>query len=1271
MDMTQTILWTALPKGVNSDGKLLLSILVSPRLDTGGDFDLPLDQFPFYEWPSQEPKIFIQFGTLEECEATRISPAPDIGLWNALFPPEDTVVRSFTPSDLHKRRIHSFPVVHLVNFLKKAYAAIGVASATELPRLNLLEQQNLNSIRTIDGEGNWWESIEKRLETDLLNIALKDSKALPPEKNLGPQMNFFQAKHFFKFRGGDYDKPPTKPDLDFHQALTVLGEHPELLRCLGLLIDVSVSPPEKIPNRSTVQVRRVEPDFSSEFRRVKLHYVLDKGKHRFLAAPRSGSDLKNGMLNLGDPAYSLQQVDVDGTALKAIEFANYLEMRLRERLQTTDSPAEEGLPALRSGGISLVYTGRAARLVKTFEAVDDYNTALNTQQPPELWAEDVMRGFRVDIEDNPGTWRSLCQRQISYKAARYVDEPDLPEVQDEGTVTTTVMEDVDPEQPDLFLHEALFHWDGWSLAAPRPGQVIQDKDSLPEEELGNPSETSLELEITAQALPGSLPRLRFGKSYRLRARTVDLAGQSLPHDSADDACASTPIRYRRFEPVEPPAVFIVSGKELSFLPGESANRLVIRTYNETPADDGTPSPEVSDRALLPPRTAVAMIEQYGLLDKPAGLDGSQDLWDLLALKDEATILKDDLTNLDIPYHDPSEIPIEVPYLTDPFAQSAVLRGLPGTATGTQTVISFFDPASKWWQAKPFRLSVIEGSQPPLWDDVARVLTVQLPKAAVAKVRISCRIPPSDLNKLAIWKWLEDEVIDTDELARLKQSALDGTHWMLTPFRTLTLVHAVQQPLAAPHINTLNPRKEKLGDTFAIIQGEVDVHAPSTGKVDLLARWDEPNGETAADTLRKEGAAHVFELPVHNPEDLRLPWGGRRHEFGDTKYRRVTYYAVGTTRFREYFETQEPKLTPTPLHFSRPPEAELPPDDDRHVFEAEVLNSARPLAPNLLYVVPTFGWESGYDDRGSFSRRTGGLRLYFEKPWFSSGDGELLGVVIWPGAGDNCELGKPVGRSGLLVAKSLKQTVPDRLKPYATQWGRDPIWLSGPTQQVPSLQNFTQAVAVASGLTLEELKNFPAERVSVAGHRVHFDDFRHLFYCDIDIEAGASYFPFVRLALARYQPNSLPEAELSRVVLADFMQFAPDRLAWVSQDPADPTRVQVTVSGTGYRKNASFNCTSVIEARLERWLGDPEGIGWVPVSPDPVTLMNVQALRNLSVWEGVLVLPPHQPGTLFRVIVEEYESFLGDVPGELPEGTFKPETERRLVYSDAIELRPAR
>ena len=45
--------------------------------------------------------------------------------------------------------------------------------------------------------------------------------------------------------------------------------------------------------------------------------------------------------------------------------------------------------------------------------------------------------------------------------------------------------------------------------------------------------------------------------------------------------------------------------------------------------------------------------------------------------------------------------------------------------------------------------------------------------------------------------------------------------------------------------------------------------------------------------------------------------------------------------------------------------------------------------------------------------------------------------------------------------------------------------------------------------------------------VAFDADRGLWYCDIEIDTEAAYGPFVRLALVRYQPHSIPDAHLSR------------------------------------------------------------------------------------------------------------------------------------------------
>jgi hypothetical protein len=83
-------------------------------------------------------------------------------------------------------------------------------------------------------------------------------------------------------------------------------------------------------------------------------------------------------------------------------------------------------------------------------------------------------------------------------------------------------------------------------------------------------------------------------------------------------------------------------------------------------------------------------------------------------------------------------------------------------------------------------------------------------------------------------------------------------------------------------------------------------------------------------------------------------------------------------------------------------------------------------------------------------------------------------------------------------------------------------------------------------------------VQVVGHRVHWDADRRLWYCDIELDPGATYMPFVRLALVRYQPNALTGAKISKVVLAEFSQVLPRRAAVLDRQGAN---VSITLWGS--------------------------------------------------------------------------------------------------------------
>jgi hypothetical protein len=169
-----------------------------------------------------------------------------------------------------------------------------------------------------------------------------------------------------------------------------------------------------------------------------------------------------------------------------------------------------------------------------------------------------------------------------------------------------------------------------------------------------------------------------------------------------------------------------------------------------------------------------------------------------------------------------------------------------------------------------------------------------------------------------------------------------------------------------------------------------------------------------------------------------------------------------------------------------------------------------------------------------------------------------------------------------------------LKNYVTQWGNDPIWLSPFVSGVaPKRADFPLARTAAdldgkwlpsfappeeadqppepfptTGLDHPELLKPTAQsRVDVAPHDVFFDQERQLWYCDIEVNFGTAYFPFIRLALARYQPVALSTAHLSNVVLADFMPLVPDRWLNVTQSRDSRTR-QVTVFGHTFTSSSS-------------------------------------------------------------------------------------------------------
>ena len=236
-------------------------------------------------------------------------------------------------------------------------------------------------------------------------------------------------------------------------------------------------------------------------------------------------------------------------------------------------------------------------------------------------------------------------------------------------------------------------------------------------------------------------------------------------------------------------------------------------------------------------------------------------------------------------------------------------------------------------------------------------------------------------------------------------------------------------------------------------------------------------------------------------------------------------------------------------------------DGRAAGEPVVLDipsSARPAAPVVLDAVPLLRWEAVPEPAEPFAWRQvrrSGVRVWLARPWFSSGDGELLGVLVFdpqewvkaatvrgrrsprrsrlPTAPPAC--GRPT-RSSQHGGGTSDPTVPPLLTfdqlvldvveasvgrdvghrpPLGGQvlGGRDRGWPDEPGNPV----------AVAGSVALRDVRGQPAVRV--LGYRPEYDEVSDRWFVDIALQETPALWPFVRLAVARYP------AEFHRGLLA--------------------------------------------------------------------------------------------------------------------------------------------
>ncbi len=812
------------------------------------------------------------------------------------------------------------------------------------------------------------------------------------------------------------------------------------------------------------------------------------------------------------------------------------------------------------------------------------------------------------------------------------------------------------------------------------------------------------------------------------------------------------IPFRRWDPVAPPVVV----PRHRYSPAESVHHMVIRSGVDEDAAIESPEDYIasvtaidpvlatdwratSERHLAAPKGSQSLNELHGKFD--VGIDDPALHRKMLAaaLRDDGTLYDRDIVSLDDPaltvaqpgvslqagpeIADPvtdlslfeganrgDVIPaghyvmhdvdaMALPYLPDPLA-AGVAMGMAGANIGSplfglfRTESTAARYSGEWPAPAPFRL-VLKSAPKPVARIEGRVITIGLPPGTRLDMKLSSSLRPEDLDLLALWMLFPKALRDLD---LLKRPAADGQLWGLTPFERISLVHAVPRPVLPPLITKLWPLRAE-NQTFAGFAAAIECHAASTDRIDAEAKWSEWTDDIAAPKPVQENrhaVAFTTQLdPYENlvvlgetpgmsddqPEDM-VPFPGvgdvrihrARHEFGDTKHRRITYSFRGTTRFREYF-----------------PNALLSSPDSQSLLgdgvEVSILNSALPPVPEVDSIIPLFRWDEVGDPGQPFGirrRRRSGLRIYLKRPWYRTGDDEQLGILL----------------------SALDPPDPES----ASLWGGDPIWLNaGPKNPIVgvALEDFYAATLGIDGergnddrisaAAVQRLPGKGGSLVTVVGYRPEYNEDRKLWFVDVAIEPEAAVWPFVRLVVARYQPNSLPGKALSKAVRCDFTQLLPERTLTVSRPDDGHVRVTVTgpvglrdfgrgaLTGTTVATNnsAAFplgaaDPTAIISrdrhmmATIERLAagetsGQTSDLDWEVVHTQELTIGGVSADAQWA-WTGVLPittsLGPATPGQgdQWRVMVMETEGIESD-----PTDTDQFPKEWRTIYADCVTL----
>ena len=1356
----ETVLFSALPRS-RTAGFLDFSVFIAPQLHgvEGDAATIPLSRYPDFADGMWAERVRAMQWTLtlrwseddsdeDILPCTRQSADPDRSLSRLLLPNTMPVV-PFSFVNVAKANFLSFPLARLSEALDTWQRRIFQDYPEERPlRTDLvttygkdqprppgskpLDQYNIDPTR----QAELSSTIDRALEANGVTVAPASNAANATALSV-EMFNRFVAMQATQ---AEMEGAPEWPGLDFHQALSLFGAHPNLLRKLGLVVDLRADlrgwtkrygtprafagtdwPGGYSPDATGV-------DITTAFPRVRTRLSSTV----FRPKPSGTWLTEAGFVDLRATTAVTSEAETETLATQSL--ATGIARAESETLTSFGTPQRTGTPARHSGGVAIVRTDYAKQLKDDLKRYDPLETSLTNGDDLLVDAEDILMGYRVDVRRaGSAQWRSLHLRRgilTPYSGRTAQSTVDLGA--DEGWVEPGGTSEVSGDLAEIRIAETLARWTGWSLSLSEPGDML-DQDDKPVPPVGGQDAGALidtlhsTIDYQQPAGGAQLLPLRFSKTpYEFRMRWVDLAGQSLPPDAADGVVLSVP--YLRHDPVTSPAIH--GGGAPVY--GESVDVVVLRT-----GASAAVARSRATRYVAPPQAAASMAIAHGMFDDAQGRPKA-DAYDTIANRETAYLAETLNAN-----------PGAVPYLPDPLGKGILVRGLP-VANGAYDQERSIAYGGTWPDLNVLSLEFDTGNAAGGVVS-GRTLRVGIPLGRVAHLRLSNSLDGNGLEVLDLWR--------RGQAVGNRARALAGALWMLTPDRVLVVVHASQQPVTAPAFVVAVPAGQKwrgsrqVGATAATIAGKISVDAPSTQSVTFTARSTfavdagpgtaPPRVEVDVD-MGALGTVEVADPPIGSGQGVGDVNAVLRAAFNDTKRVSLSVEATAMSRFAEYFRTEaafaasadavsftgnKPIVSgsvrvtytvakgapvtatddqyhvdlatgifvriagvlpekdripiPSTIVVSYIPEPVTQPSSgaaqaNRRKVTVGVPSSARPLAPQVEWIVPTFAWNSPAGQQYSSTRTGRGLRIYLARPWYSSGLDEELAVVLLPAAGDN--------------------TV---RTDYVTRWGRDALTTGAdlpagnggmqfPRGSEYGSNNFPRASYFDSDLTANAVRlaefnaevdvvRYPVGRYDATGAVTGYDADRDMWFVDMVMDTGNAYRPMIQLALARYQALSTGDLKLSPVVLADIVQLEPDRTATLLMLNAGAVRnaARITLSGPTYRANDLGVGPAKVVAVLEKFIGNDfansaESAAWERVSE--TELAGRVGQNGLGEWNADIPVAADRRTGQYRIALEEYERIRID--GDAVRSDFMTREQRnaatgfRLVHQDILRI-PAR